>query len=295
MEKLYKNKEWLEKQIREIGNLTEIGRMCNASNDTVEYWRRKFGIPKNIVIKRTHTLNEDFFETIDTEEKAYWLGFIMADGCITTSSKSSENSRLIIILKNDDIGHLEKFKTAINISTDIIEKEIFDKRGFSTVKAEIRVNSKKMCSDLMNLGVVPRKTGKEVIPSEIPENLVRHFCRGFFDGDGSITRTHGNIYYRFKLGSASEHILQQFQCLFNEVGIGQVNYYVENQYKRPFYILESNSRPKACAIYHWMYDDAKVYLDRKFIRVQDCFSICAPGQRCSVKKSINCGKEKMVS
>lgn len=276
--KLYKNKEWLENKINEVGNLTEIGKICGVSGDTIEYWRRKHNISKHIVKRKKYSVNESFFDIIDTEEKAYWLGFIMADGCICTSNSSSPNNRLSIILNQKDKDHLIKFKKAIDSKAPVREGTVIDKRGFVTYKAEFRVNSLKMCSTLISLDVKPRKTGKEIIPSQIPTNLIRHFCRGFFDGDGSIAKSSNHNYYRFKLGSASETIIKQFQDLFINEGIGKVNYYIEKQYNKPFYILESNSKYKANAIFHWLYDDVKVFLDRKFLRAKDMFLVCAPEQ-----------------
>lgn len=278
MEKLYKNKEWLEDKIKTIGNLTTIGDMCGVSNDTIEYWRRKLGIEKHIVINRINTVDENFFANIDTEEKAYWLGFIMADGCISTSNKRTPNNRLHIILKQDDIDHLYKFKDDIQFSGEVKRGEIHDKRGFTTYKAEIKINSKQLCSDLMALGVVSRKTGKEKIPSEIPDDLIRHFCRGFFDGDGSIAYIYKAKQYRFKLGSSSELILKQFQELLKKIGVDEVHYYLESQYKVPFYILETSHKKKINSIFHWLYDDASVYLDRKYNRAMCMFQNCPPEQ-----------------
>ena len=63
---------------------------------------------------RKHTCNEHFFDTIDTQEKAYWLGFLFADGNVSNISNT-----VSISLKGDDIAHLEKFKIFINASNNI--------------------------------------------------------------------------------------------------------------------------------------------------------------------------------
>ena len=195
--------------------------------------------------------------------------------------KKNTSYRLIVVLKSTDIKHLEKFKSALEYNGKIIKKEINDKRGFTTEKAELRINSKALCKDLIKFGVIPQKTGKEIIPSNIPDYLIKDFVRGFFDGDGSITKSNTKNFYRFKLGSASEKILQQIKDWFSKNGIEGVPYYLENQYRIPFFILESNCRSKCNQIYHLLYDDANIYLDRKYERVLDMFRYCALEQRCS--------------
>ena len=279
-EKLYKNKEWLLKEFSEGTNYSEVGRKCGVSNDTIKYWCRKLDINPELVIHRKNAVNIHYFDDINTPEKAYWLGFIMADGCICTSSKSCPNSRLDIILKDTDGQHLEKLKAALYYSGDIIYKTIYDKRGFETRHAELRVNSKDMCRALEKHSVTPRKTGKEEIPNTLPKILYTDFVRGFFDGDGSIAKGIKEHQYRFKLGSSSLKIIKQVQSWFADQGIC-MNYEVETQYSMPFYILEKSGVNDCLKIFHILYDNAAIYLDRKYNRVQEFFQsvpLCSNAQ-----------------
>lgn len=276
-EKLYRNKEWLLSEFDKGTNYSEIGRKCGVSNDTVKYWCQKFGINPKLVLPRKNAVDVHYFDSINTPEKAYWLGFIMADGCICTSSKTCPNSRLDIILKDIDGQHLEKLKKAFCYSGDISYKTIYDKRGFETRHAELRVNSKDMCRALEKYSVVPRKTGKEEIPDALDKSLYVDFIRGFFDGDGSVAKGTKMHQYRFKLGSSSMKIIKQIQSWFTDYGI-DINYGIETQYSMPFYILEKSGMNDCLKIFHILYDDATVYLDRKYARVQEFFSICPPAQ-----------------
>lgn len=119
--------------------------------------------------------NERYFETIDTEGKAYWLGFIMADGCIHVPSRGSP--RLIIGLHKKDIDHLYRLKRSLQSSHKIQMR--------SDGAVVLTITSRKICEDLMSYGVVPRKSGREVFPAIIHEKLAHHFFRGYIDGDGS--------------------------------------------------------------------------------------------------------------
>ena len=149
----------------------------NIPKTCVYRYIRKFGLqsyvqhpPQNKII-----LNHDFFENIDNEHKAYWLGMLVADGNISDFGRKSYTIRLL--LKNSDIYHVEQFAKDIGIDKKVHINN--DGRG------SIAIHSKKMFFDLMSHGVMPQKTRHEVFP-ELPKELVPHFIRGFFDGDGTI-------------------------------------------------------------------------------------------------------------
>ncbi|MCP4363931.1 MAG: helix-turn-helix domain-containing protein [Planctomycetes bacterium] len=124
-----------------------------------------------------HSFNAAFFDVIDTEEKAYWVGFIMADGWVYHKG-STDYHTFGIGLKASDKHHLLKLKDALNSSHPIY----IDSRNLS----RYRINSKRLCEALMKHGIVPRKSNKELVPPQMQNELLRHFWRGYFDGDGSL-------------------------------------------------------------------------------------------------------------
>lgn len=121
--------------------------------------------------------NESYFETIDSEDKAYFLGFIFADGCLTNNSEKYRY-QLTLKLHRKDIGILEKFIESIDGEMNVWESS---KREV----CEIFLSGKKLISDLENLGVIQNKTFSVKYPN-IDEKLEKHFLRGYFDGDGCI-------------------------------------------------------------------------------------------------------------
>lgn len=273
--KLYQDKEWLQKQVTEIRNKELIGRMCGCSGDTINYWMQKLGIP-NIDYStvgsatRLHHCNEHYFDVIDAEEKAYWLGYIMADGCVTTStSKRSGPNEFTINCKEEDVNHLKKLNVALNSDYPIRVTEKCDhKRGFYWTSAELRIRSVRLCNSLIKNQVVPRKTGKEVIPDTVYGTYVIPFIRGFFDGDGSIFRR--PLCYGVHVGKSSQQIIVQIQDLFSVNGITW-KMYVNHNYTVPFYYLDTNKQETVTAILHLLYDNATVYLERKFQKAQEVF------------------------
>lgn len=125
-----------------------------------------------------YTYNKDYFKTVDTEEKAYWLGFLFADGSIMRNKKILTG--LALEISNKDLDHLKLFKKHINSDSPILyvkHKDINQPR--------LRLCSKELAIDLGNLGMIPNKSLVLTFPS-LPESLIRHFIRGYFDGDGNL-------------------------------------------------------------------------------------------------------------
>jgi hypothetical protein len=134
----------------------------------------------------SYTLDESFFEVIDTAAKAYWLGFIFADGCVIAGRSPSVR----LTLKASDSEHLELFSLHIGSNRNIKISDNFYKHNgvlLKTKKAEVDIRSQKMFNDLCRLGCLPRKTYLDsCVPSKIPDHLFPDFVRGYFDGDGCI-------------------------------------------------------------------------------------------------------------
>lgn len=137
---------------------------------------------------RKYRLDERFFQKIDAEEKAYWLGFIAADGHVG-------RTYVVFILQARDRAHLEKFRTSLQTDTKITmhqsaARKIDGRRLPPTTDCRIYVTSRNMVDDLASLGLAGRKA-KRLRPPTIPANMERHFWRGVIDGDGSISRCGG--------------------------------------------------------------------------------------------------------
>lgn len=131
---------------------------------------------------RKYNVNHNYFENIDTPEKAYWLGFIYADGYITTSNTTK---RIGISLAIKDKNHLNNFSKCVESNYPIREYKVIS--GFKTgIKyCRVIINSNKMFDDLRKLGVVENKS-LILKPPSIPKDLIKYFILGYFDGDGSI-------------------------------------------------------------------------------------------------------------
>lgn len=134
--------------------------------------------------KRLYTLNENYFENINSQDKAYFLGLIVADGNI---SIASGNRQPVLRIGLIDKEPLETFAKYLETNRPIytIDNSKYKNKYSQKTSYVIQITSKKICDDLAKLGVHPRKIFNENIPN-IPDHLFHHFVRGFFDGDGSV-------------------------------------------------------------------------------------------------------------
>lgn len=135
---------------------------------------------------KSYKVNEEFFDVIDTPDKAYWFGFILADGCVFTGGRTG----LRISLQSSDAEHLESFKACIGSNHPI---KLFNNRyahnGETKVSSAcaITISSQKIVASLSKFGCVVNKTKSFVPVFGVPNHLFCHFARGYFDGDGCLT------------------------------------------------------------------------------------------------------------
>ena len=219
--------------------------------------------------------NQNFFKEINTEEKAYWLGFIYADGCVVYNEKT-RNYELCIKLQKGDYKHLKKFNKAIegNLEVTTFTREMnFNHKEYDG--CEIRFYSKQLATDLISHGVIPNKTLVMELPF-IKEGLIHHFIRGYFDGDGCISKDskkRRTFQVNFTSGS-----LKFLELLRKELYKNNVNsyFYQENNNTYRLYIKGLNNCNK---FLEYIYKDATIYLERKFIKKNNIYQEYDVAQR----------------
>jgi hypothetical protein len=120
----------------------------------------------------TRQAKRDFFKVIDTDEKAYWLGFIAADGVVVCNGRQYS---VVLDLQPRDLHWLERFRDMIAPGATMTKH---GSRSYS-----VCIGSKEMVQDVMAYGIGPRKSNTLPWPS-IPETFVLPFLLSYFDGDG---------------------------------------------------------------------------------------------------------------
>ena len=262
--KPYQDKQTLERLIREAGSYKGAAIVLGVNEKTVTAWAKKFGIASaGSQGARRHSLDKGYFHNIDTEPKAYWLGFLMADGCVYVGS-GKNSLRLQVNLQISDKDILEKFNKAISSDYNITEKQIYNKKTKKTyAAAQLKINCTSMCKDLIKHNVTPRKSLVCTMP-EISPDLIRHYIRGYLDGDGHIGRDKINRWEMDFCGGKS--MMQTFQNYFENHGIVSAIYKINHS---KAVSLTINSRECVKKAKDLLYEGATVYLERKFRKLDD--------------------------
>ena len=229
-------------------SISECAIKFNIDRHNLSRWIRKNGGITNPHGK--NKVNSTIFNIIDTEEKAYWLGFLYADGCVYDKN----NISLELGLK--DKTHLEKFNKFIGRDKQIKEDHF---------RVRCMFKDSQIYTDLNNLGVVPRKSLILTFPTKekIPNNLVKHFIRGYIDGDGSIYLSNNNIFVSV-LGT-KEFLVS----LIENIDLPKRTLYKNNKNNDSNCWFFQYSGKNAIKLIKYLYTDSTIYLERKYKKYLD--------------------------
>lgn len=211
---------------------------------------------KQIYIKKNYikqNYNNKYFEDINSEQKAYWLGFIAADGCVY-------NTCLVFNLGIEDKKHLQKFQECIgsNYNLKYIKEDnkIFGDYIYNYRAYSLNIRSKNMTTDLKKHGITNCKTHTVCIPN-INNNLIKHFIRGYFDGDGCFFNKDNKFKVHF-VGN-KKMLLGIKNYLENNININKNSI---TPVKKVFQ-LQYAKKDQVISILNFLYEDATIWLDRK--------------------------------
>lgn len=165
----------------------EIGQKFSLSPSCIRDYlnRLRFKLKREL---KNYKINENFFNKVNTSEKAYWLGFLYADGYV-----NEKHFYIRLNLADKDINHIRKFKKSIKSSHPIKyvilpERRIENgKLILSAKQPRVSIYNKKIVIALKKLGCRQGKSLNLVFPTrkQVPDKFLSHFIRGYFDGDGS--------------------------------------------------------------------------------------------------------------
>lgn len=259
----YLNENLSEKQIIDKHNIT-----IKVFNRI----RKQNNIPKRLYkwVDRSKTIkfNDHYFENIDSENKAYWLGFITADGGFRNSKGSLQT--LSIEISQIDIDHLEKFKHDLNSEHSIRKRSRFDKRtGNTYYGCSINISNRKFVNDLKIHGVTINKSKILKLP-DLSSNLMRHYLRGLVDGDGCWHISQHNNQMVFEIVNPVKSFIEElinyfsFKCDLNkDIKIIETS---------GAFVFKYGGNIQCKRIFEYLYEDCNIYLDRKYELCENWFN-----------------------
>lgn len=252
-------KEWI-RLYEEGKTLQEIEDLYGVTKTTISSHLRKNGIRLRTMNDYFNpNLKEDYFSVIDTEAKAYFLGLLITDGSITKSNNRQAVIRLQ--LQETDKYILEEFRKELGLSANLSQ----DKRDGSW---RIAIPSDKIAQDLAKYSCTERKSTTTRLP--ILENeMMPHLIRGIIDGNGTIYIGKGKkrTFY-IGLCGASPIVNDVREYLIKNIGLSEVKLItrIDPRSDRtiPLYVVQWGGRKDFLRLGSWLYDDAHVYLKRKY-------------------------------
>lgn len=209
--------------------------------------------------------NKQYFENINCEEKSYWLGMIMSDGYLI-----ERDSAIGLQLHIKDIDVLERFSATFDVPLKI----------YSGDRGRCIIYSKTIFNTLTKMGIHPKKSLKDVVDifNHIPQPLISHFVRGWFDGDGSVglykNKEHklGNkayVYddYQFSITGTYNAMTRLSDIIKNNSKIQSV----AKIYKCKSVFAVRFGGPQVAKIGEWLYKNASIFMMRKKIIFDSVF------------------------
>lgn len=204
-------------------------------------------------------INSNYFSKIDSEEKAYWLGFLTADGYVKGTGS------IEVGLAEIDIEHLNKLKTSLESEHKLSRKEtkltVNDKVYISY---KLSFKDKIMTNDLIKYGLTSNKSYDAYIPTEIINSkYIKHYIRGLFDGDGSLysyKQANGKERYEVSIVSGSEEMINNI----TDVIKNHLNIDMKYRVSRNLHEIRLYDQFQIKMFLKWLYSDSTIYLDRKY-------------------------------
>jgi hypothetical protein len=253
----------LEYEYEKCGSMQKMADKLNVSIDSIAKYMNLYSVCYAKNYKGIYSCNDNSFSN-DSEHSFYWAGFLAADGSL---QKRKHSKILKLTLSEKDLSHLEKFKFFIQSNNPIKKYTI---KPTSLVKSvnycvEIQIVSNKIYDDLSRFNIVPNKTKTYEFPEwMIGHDLINHFMRGYFDGDGCISRC--------GLHSGRSVAQGYFSILGTKDFVEKYKLVLESQAelktnkvckKSSIFTVSYSGNNNIKKIYNFLYKNCNIFLERK--------------------------------
>ena len=250
-------------ELYENGHSTnDIGRIVGHTGSAVWALLKKH----NKLVDRRYNVDETFFEKIDSEDKAYVLAWMYSDGNITLNNNGKVDAKMRIQIQEEDSYILEKIAELMQYDGPLYDVPPPKKFPHRKPQKVLCINRKVLVDQLVRLGCPPNKSLILRFPETdiVPEKILHHFVRGYFDGDGSISaksRYAGFTSTDIFLNELGRRVLTPLGINFN------IYYRYKNTNSASLMIGQKKSIEK---LFYYMYHDASLFLKRKHKKFKEC-------------------------
>lgn len=253
-------------------NVSELTTIYNMSQANLNALMRYRNIPQ----RGTHYFaNFDYFNEIDSQEKAYFLGFIYADGNLFKNSIS-------ISIRDYDRDVLDKMKSCMDSNHKILVTPITDfydsSKKLDGNMVQLIITHKNIRQAMLKHGVVENKTFHiNELPKTVPRELMVHFIRGYIDGDGSFTKYKpSDNYYRYCFSvTGNIGFLEELRDFVVSCVDVKFNKTLQDRYPdriNETRTLKLSGKENLAKLLNWLYNDSSIYMNRKYIKYKDIIS-----------------------
>lgn len=233
-------------------SLRKLEKKYHHSKSTIAKMLREKGVEIRTVkeTSRKYFCNDNYFSNINTSEKAYWLGFMFADGYVTTR-RGTQSLNFCITLSSVDIEHLYKFNKCLESTYEIKEYtgSGYNKNGKF---CRLLITSERASQDLINLGCVQQKTC--VLKPPKIDKYIFDFIRGYFDADGTVYYTNREKPVVGFCGT------EEMLLWINK----QLNINPTIRFYNGIYETRYNGITNFYKFFNLIYKDANIFLERKY-------------------------------
>ena len=268
----------------ETKTVSQWSKEKGISNDTINQ-RIRDGWPEdklfqNVIPNPHHSFNKYYFDVIDDEHKAYWIGFIWSDGYLgyRIRENNREEYNLKLSLMENDYAHLEKFNNDIQGDYQV-HYYTYGKSAFNSDtgrEARLFITNRHFGKILRDkYGIIPFRENCEKISENIPEHLISHFIRGIVDANGTFcnytVKERGYTVNKYTIHiCGTETLLRYIENNFIKLGL------IENFQRQLYKRHKEEDRDSRCrslvlsgknntiSILNYLYKNADVYLNRKY-------------------------------
>lgn len=238
------------------------------------YFRKRGWKRSGKITKKKYHVNDSYFKVINTEEKAYILGFLCADGHIS-------HTDIRIEVAEKDIDILYKIRKALNSNHPI--RDTYKKNPYKNSKrTNLTLKIVKICGvhltrPLLNMGLGGKKTYtlNSSVLNYVPKYLIRDFLRGYFDGDGNVfygKKYTSGIKYNINVCGNEEFLLNTFQKYFPTT-----NKLYKDLYSKQCWVWKISSKERVLEFLRYLYYNSSIFLDRKYLAFRKAMCSCKTG------------------